>query len=149
MSHKSIRLLLEDTANGLADDVQFSYGTETDFNQSKKSGVPLIHIDPLNVSPSYQVNGVSNYMKQWQVTMVFLKYDNSRETEYTKILDDLDPLVDTFINKLNFFSHQSDQITISSISVTSLIKVYADILSGWRLDFNILASDDFQYCEEC
>lgn len=149
MSHKSIRSLLEGTALSLADDIQFSYGTETDFNQSKKSGSILINVAPLVSVPSYTVNGVFNYQKQWNVEMVFYKVDNSQEIEYTQILDELDELVDRFVNNLNSFQEKSDQIIIQSMNQTPFIKATADILTGYLLTFQILSMDDFDYCRDC
>lgn len=148
MSHKSIRLLIEETANGLADDIQYSYATETDFNQSRKKGTILINTSPLVSVPTYQQNS-TNYMKQWNVEMAFYKVDNSQEIEYTKILDELDGLVDRFINNLNFFQAKSDQITLSAFNQTPFIKATSDILTGWLLTFQILAMDDFDYCRDC
>jgi hypothetical protein len=149
VSHKAIRTLLEETALSLADDIQFSYGTETDFNQSEKKGSILINVAPLVSIPSYTVNGVFNYQKQWNVEMVFYKVDNSQEIEYTQILDELDELVDRFTNNLNSFQEKSDQIVIQAMNQTPFIKATAEILSGWLLTFQILAMDDFSYCEEC
>lgn len=149
MSHKAIRTLLEETALSLADDIQFSYGTETDFNQSEKKGSILINVAPLVSVPSYTVNGVFNYQKQWNVEMVFYKVDNSQEIEYTQILDELDELVDRFTNNLNSFQEKSDQIVIQAMNQTPFIKATAEILSGWLLTFQILAMDDFDYCRDC
>lgn len=149
MSHKAIRTLLEETALSLADDIQFSYGTETDFNQSEKKGSILINVAPLVSVPTYTVNGVFNYQKQWNVEMVFYKVDNSQEIEYTQILDELDELVDRFTNNLNSFQEKSDQIVIQAMNQTPFIKATAEILSGWLLTFQILAMDDFSYCKEC
>jgi hypothetical protein len=149
VSHKSIRLLLEETVNSLADDIQFSYGTETDFNQSKKKGTILINVAPLSSVPSYAVNGNFNYNKQWNVEMVFYKPDNSREITYTQILDELDDYVDRFVNNLNTFQMKSDQITLSSMNQQPFIKATADILTGYLLTFQILAMDSFDYCRDC
>jgi hypothetical protein len=149
VSHKAIRTLLEETALSLADDIQFSYGTETDFNQSEKKGSILINVAPLVSVPTYTVNGVFNYQKQWNVEMVFYKVDNSQEIEYTQILDELDELVDRFTNNLNSFQEKSDQIVIQAMNQTPFIKATAEILSGWLLTFQILAMDDFDYCIEC
>lgn len=149
MSHKAIRTLLEETALSLADDIQFSYGTETDFNQSEKKGSILINVAPLVSVPTYTVNGVFNYQKQWNVEMVFYKVDNSQEIEYTQILDELDELVDRFTNNLNSFQEKSDQIVIQAMNQTPFIKATAEILSGWLLTFQILAMDDFDYCRDC
>lgn len=149
MSHKGIRLLLEKTAESIADDIQFSYATETDFNQSDKKGSILVNVSPLVSVPAYRVNGTSNYMKQWNVEMVFYKPDNSSALEYKTILDDLDTIVDQFINQLNFKSQKADEITLSAFNQTPFIKATGDILTGWLLTFQILANDDYEYCESC
>lgn len=149
MSHKSIRLLLEQTANSLADDVQCTYATETDFNQSLKEGTILINIAPLVAVPSYTVNGVTNYSKAWTSDIAFFKVDNSREITYQKILDDVDELVDKYIHSLNFFQAKSDRITITFGTQQSFIKATADILTGWILPVTIIPIDDTDYCVDC
>lgn len=149
MSHKSIRLLLEQTANKLADDVQCTYATETDFNQSLKEGTILINIAPLVAVPSYTVNGVFNYSKAWTTDIAFFKVDNSREIAYQKILDDVDVLVDQYIHSLNFFQSKSDTIIITFGTQQSFIKATADILTGWILPVTITPTDDTDYCVDC
>ena len=149
MSHKGIRLLLEKTAESIADDIQFSYATETDFNQGKKTGSILVNVSPLVSVPAYRVNGTSNYMKQWNIEMAFYKPDNSNALEYKTILDDLDTIVDQFINQLNFKSQKADEITLSAFNQTPFIKATSDILTGWLLTFQILANDDYDYCLDC
>lgn len=149
MSHKSIRLLLEKTVDSISDDIQYSYGPVTDFNQTRKKGSVLVNTSPLVATASYRVNGVQNYMNLWSVTMAFWKPDKSSELEYAKILDDTDELVDKFVNELNFYSAQSTQILISAVSKTSFIKATADILTGWSVVFQIDAMDTFDYCREC
>lgn len=148
MSHKSIRKLIEDTARSLQDDIQYSYGKDTDFNQEKKKSFTLINTSPLTATPAYRVNGTSNYMKQWNVEMAFYSFDveSSIGSEYSEILDRMDPLVDQFINKLNFFSLKSDSLIIQGINQTPFIKVTADILTGYILTFQLIVNDDFDYC---
>lgn len=146
MSHKGIRLLLEKTAQSIADDIQFSYATETDFNQSKKEGSILVNVSPLVSVPAYRVDGVSNYMKQWNVEMAFYK---PNVPDYKSILDELDTIVDQFINQLNFFSSKADEITLSTFRQDPFIDATADKLTGWLLTFQILANDDYDYCRDC
>lgn len=151
MSHKSIRKLIEDTAKSLVDDLQYSYGNDTDFNQDRKKSPVMINVAPLVSVPSYTVNGVQNYMKRWDVQMIFCKFDkeaSSRE-DYSKILDDTDVFVDQFINQLNFFSAKSAEITLTFGNQQPFVKAQADILTGWLLTFSILAMDSFEYCEDC
>jgi hypothetical protein len=150
VSHKGIRLLIEKTVNNLSDDIQFSYATETDFNQSEKKGSILVNLAPLNSVPAYRVNGTTNYMKQWNVELVFYKVDNTSSVEeYKKILDDLDEMVDKFINELNFYSVKADDITLSAFNQASFVKATADVLTGWLLTFQILANDDYDPCRDC
>lgn len=148
MSHKSIRLLIEDTAKSLQDDIQYSYGKDTDFNQEQKRSLTLINTSPLSAVPSYRVNGTFNYMKAWSIEMAFYAIDSpaSIGDEYAGILDRMDLLVDQFVNKLNFFSEKSDTLIIQNISQTPFIKATADILTGYILTFQILVNDNFDYC---
>lgn len=84
--------------------------------------------------------------------MAFYSQDKiqSDGDEYKLILDDVDSIVDKFINKLNFYSETADDIRLQSIRQEPFIKVMADVLTGWFLDMEILANNDFNYCEiEC
>lgn len=150
MSHKGIRNLLEQTALGLRDDIQVTFGLDTDFNQAPKKSDLMLHVDPLEANPGYRVNDSFNYMKQWRVTMMIVKPDKAGVTDlYPIILDETDGYVDRFVNNLNFFTEKSDQITISQMSQLPIIKATADRLTGWQLILQILATDDFEYCRDC
>jgi|SRR5690606_19820134 len=153
MSHRSVRLLIEDAAKSLGDSIQFGHGKRTEFNQKKKPEDPWIWLLPLNAIPRYtNNNSTENYEKQWNVIMVFLKMDrsDSLETEYNPILDDMDDLVDRFINRLNDWSMKATDtvgdLTIQNISQTNFIKSDADIYTGWFVSFQMIVSDDFEYC---
>lgn len=149
MSHKGIRLLIQDTAQSLGDDIQFDYARTSDFNQQASSRrYPFITLDLLNAIPAYTVNGVSNYMKTWLCSMAFYGLDTAGSTqdEYEKILDSLDDLVDKFLNKLNFYSAKSDVITVASINQTAFVKATSAKLTGFTLTFQLQQADDFNYC---
>jgi hypothetical protein len=81
--------------------------------------------------------------------MAFYQLDTSGSTgeQYAKILDDMDLLVDRFINKLNTYSTLSDSVLIESISQQPFIKATADILTGYFLTFTLVVADDFEYCD--
>lgn len=149
MSHKGIRLLIEETAKSLGDDIQFTYARPSDFNILRDKRYPFISLDPLSSTPTYAVDNVSNYTKTWQCTMAFYQLDraDSTQDEYAKILDFTDDLVDKFINKLNFYTQESDGIVLTGISQQPFIKVMADFLTGHILTFSIQTEDSFEYCE--
>ena len=148
MSHRSIRLFIEDTAKSLRTDVQFTYGRTSDFDVMRDKKYPFITLDPLTSTPQYAIDGVYNYMKSWSCEMAFYQLDKagSDQKEYSLILDELDLVVDNFLNKLNKYSYDSDTITIQGISQRPFIKATADILTGYLLTFTIQAQDDFDYC---
>lgn len=152
MSHKGIRLLIEDTAKSLGDDVQFTYARTSDFNILKDKRYPFITLDPLSAVPVYANNNVSNYMKTWAVSMAFYQLDSDASTQedYAKILDEMDGYVDNFLNKLNFYSLNrnidSDEIILTSISQPPFIKATADVLTGYLLTFQMQVTDQFNYC---
>lgn len=149
MSHKGLRKLLQDTAQKLGDDILVVYGKDTDFNQMRDKRYKAINISPLVAGAEFAVDGVTNYSKTWQVSMAFYELDNaaSVQEEYTKILDEIDSLVDKFVVNLNFYTQTSDGILISSITQTPFIKAMADILTGYILTFSVQLTDDFNYCE--
>lgn len=152
MSHKGIRLLLEDTAKSLGDDIQFDYGRTSDFNLLRDKRYPFISSGLFSAIPSYSVNGVANYSKQWQGDVTFYQLDreDSDQSEYALILDEMDFYVDSFINKLNFYmidrSIKSDDIVITFGTQQPFIKATADILTGWILPLQIRVTDNFNYC---
>jgi hypothetical protein len=153
VSHKGIRLLIEDTAKSLGDDIQFTYARESDANLVRDKRYPFIALDPLNIIPSYTVNNVSNFQKTFRCAMAFVQIDQpgSTQEEYSKKLDEMDTYVDNFLNRLNTyaFSRQitSDDIVITNITQEPFIKnKYADGGTGWMLFFNVQVTDQFNYC---
>ena len=150
MSHKSIRLLIEDTAKSLQDDIQFNYSRTSDFNVMRDKKYPFINCDPMTSVPQYAVNGSLNFMKSWTGQMAFYQLDQEASTaeEYSLILDEMDVLVDKFINKLNFFSYKADKIIITFGQQQPFVKATADILTGFLLPITITPQDDFDYCKD-
>jgi hypothetical protein len=150
VSHKAIRLLIEDTVKALQDDIDYTYGRETDFNQKEKKMFTFVNTSPLVAVPAYRSdNGTHNYMKAWSVEMVFLKICKGTPEKYIEVLDEMDGLVDSFLNRLNFFESQSDQLIIQSINQQPAINVMADILTGYVLTFQMVVNDNFEYCVDC
>lgn len=147
MSHKGTRLLIEDTAKSLGDNIKFTYARTEDFNVMRDKVYPFITLEPLVATASFTVNNVSNYMKVFNVTLTFYQLDkeSSIGDDYKNILDDMDYLVDEFITKLNFFSN-NDDIIIQNINQQPFIKATADILTGWILTFQIVTPDNWNYC---
>jgi hypothetical protein len=148
MSHKGIRLLIEKTAKSLGDDIQFTYARASDFNQLRNKRYPFISLGLLSANSSYSVNNVQNYIKTWSCLMSFFELDKaaSDENEIATILDSTDILVDTFINRLNF-NVTDYNVIITGINQTPFVKETADILTGQILSFQILAPDNWDYCE--
>lgn len=144
MSHKGIRLLIEDTAKSLGDDIQFTYGRDSDFNVMNDKRYPFIQLDLLNSSASFSVNNVSNYSKGWNVFLLFHQLDKegSDQDQYKVILDDMDHLLDMFVTRLN----KRDDIVIQGINQQPFIKATKDILTGWTLSFQLIINDNWDYC---
>jgi len=153
MSHKGIRLLIEDVAKSLGDDIQFTYARTSDFNNLRDKRYPFISLDPLTSVPFYAIDNTRNYMKRWAAQMAFYQLDNesSDQTQYAKILDEMDTYVDNFLNTLNMKATglcvDSDDILITNMGQQSFIKTTADTLTGWILTLQIEVSDQFNYCE--
>lgn len=151
MSHKGVRSLIEDVAKSLADDMQFTYARTSDFNVLRDKRYPFISLDPLTAVPIYTVNNASNYVKRWSAQMAFYQLDStdSDQTQYAKILDEMDDLVDQFINRLNLYAfdrEEPSEIVLTSITQNPFVKVTADILTGYLVTFTIETPDDFNYC---
>lgn len=151
MSHKGIRLLLEDTAKSLGDDIQFDYGRTSDFNLLRDKRYPFISVSPLNSTASYAVNNTHNYSKTYQVQIAFYQLDreDSAQEQYALILDEMNELADNFVNKLNFYINNcldSDDLIITGINQQPFIKATADILTGYIMTFSAQVTDNFNYC---
>lgn len=149
MSHRSVRLLIESTAKSLADDIQFTYATNSDFNQLRDKKYPFISLALLTATPQFTDTGVT-FIKQWNCQMAFYQLDIKGSSPERKalILDEMGLLVDKFINKLNLYSSQADTIVLSGISQQAFVEAMADILTGHLLSFNLLAQEDFDYCAD-
>lgn len=150
MSHKALRLLIEDISKQLGDDVEFTYARKSDFNLLRDKRYPFISLDPLSSSAVFADNNAFNYTKTWTINMAFygLDQEGSDQDQYKRILDEMDVMVDSFVTKLNFTS-QDDTITLSNISQQPFIKATDDILTGWYLSFNIQVPDNWNYCRDC
>lgn len=152
MSHKGIRLLIEDVSKSLGNDIQFTYARTSDFNQTPKQRYPFIVLDLITATPRYADNNVSNYMKQWNCSMAFYLMDDmdSVQEQYTPLLDQTDELVDNFLNKLNNYAFKqcttSDDFIIQNISQTPFLKTTTQILTGHLLTFQLVVNDQFNYC---
>lgn len=152
MSHKWIRLLLEDTAKSLGDNIQFDYGRTTDFNQLRDKKYPFISSALLIASASYTVNNVTNFSKVYQVQLAFYQLDkeHSGQDEYALILDEMNALADNYFNKLNFYAAtqcmDNNDIILTGMSQQPFVKSTADILTGYFMNFSITVTDNFNYC---
>ncbi len=153
MSHRSVRLLIEETAKKLGDDIHFTYGRTSDFNVLRGKRYPFITLDPLTSNASFAANNSYNFTKTWSVLMAFYQLDkeHSIEKEYALILDEMDKLVDQFIIKLNFYNDNSEvgSIIIQSVNQEPFIKAMADVLTGYSLSFQITVPDNWNYCGDC
>jgi len=154
MSHKGVRTLIEDVSKSLGDDIQFTYARPSDFNNLRDKRYPFIALDPLFSVPAFTVNNAANYVKRWSVAMAFYQIDDesSDQTQYAKILDEMDTFVDKFINKLNLWTLEKPdldeiEIVITGISQQPFIKATADILTGYTLSFTLETPDTFNYCD--
>lgn len=156
MSHHSVRTLLKDTVRSVSNDLEFHYGRPSDINMAPNKSLTRVETYLLEGRPAYQVNSSSNYAKTWNITMLFYKKDStdSTEEEYCNILDDVDEIVDKFINKLNRAEESgaddqllsTDSITLSGFQQIPVIKDTTDIVTGWSLSFQMIVPDTFDYC---
>lgn len=153
MSHKSVRDFLEAKVLGLGDHVKFGYGRASDFNAIKDKGYPYVWCDPLTSTLNIIDGLVAT--ETYNVTLVFYKYDkaDSTEEEYKLILDSTDSLVQQFIRDLNEDLESGSLSTLvtgntelSAITKEPVIKVMADVLTGWIVTFSLTVPDKFDYC---
>lgn len=153
--HKAVRLLIEETLGTVDDSVRFAYATDSDFNSIGIREDKRVQLDPIKQSLEY-TEGSFNLTKTYQIGMVFYQLDDPEgaEEKTAQILDQMDELSDKFIQKLNDVLLDQDDdiaITTATIELTSIVKEPAikatvDVCTGWILNFNVIAPDDFDYC---
>lgn len=152
MSHQSVRLLLQDVAKSLADNIQFSAGRHSEFNMIPNKSYPWIWLLPITAQPDFAVNSVEHYQKTWNIALMFFDKDAFDATQgpSNDILDQQDETVDKFIHRLNDWSYKlSDTvgaITLRGFNQQPFYKDDAGIHTGWLLTFQMVVPDDFEYC---
>jgi len=80
VSHKALRLLIENTAKKLGDDIQFTYARTSDFNLLRNKRYPFISLDTPTVTASYTENSF-NYTKTWTCSMAFYELDKESSSQ--------------------------------------------------------------------
>jgi hypothetical protein len=150
MSHHSVKTLLLDVAKNLADNMQVGYGRRSEFNMIANKRYPYIWLLPLSASGMTRTNPTRT--KTWNVAIVFLNQDNAdaNEKQSELILDQMDEFVDRYVRDLDeWYQRSSDiigAITLQNDSQQPFYKDEADIHTGWLLTFQMVVSDDFEYC---
>lgn len=153
MSYQSVRLLIEDVAKSLADNIQFSSGRHSEFNMKQNVTYPWIWLLPITANPRFAVNDVEHYEKTWNIALLFFDKDAFDATEgpSNDILDAQDHTVDRFILRLNEWSRVASQdivgdVTLRGFNQQPFYKDDAGIHTGWLLTFAMTVPDDFEYC---
>lgn len=155
MSHQAVRELIEAKALAVADNVNFGYGRGSDFNQIKDKTYKYIWLDPLTSTILIGEDQV-NFVEQYNISLVFYGFDapDSTQDQYKLILDETDVLVQKFLRDLQndllnddtTIQLTSNNIAISGIAKQPVIKVMADVLTGWIVTFNLTVPDNYDYC---
>lgn len=151
MSHLSVRTLLEDVAKSLADNIHFDAGRESEFNNLKEKEERYIWLLPMTAN--FTVTETSR-TKTWNIALLFMEVDkfdaNNKQTNV--IHDVLDIIIDIFMYRLDDWSRTSKdivgEVTIGVPRQTPFFKEQAGVVSGWRVDFTLQTSDNFEYCTE-
>jgi len=105
----------------------------------------MVNTQLMPATAVFAVDGVFNYSKSWVIRTAFYKYDSQASIDYYEIHDELDPLVDQFVNKFN----QRDDLVILSVSEEPFVKALSAILTGYLVTLTVRLNDDFDYCYEC
>jgi hypothetical protein len=151
MSHRAIRCLIGDAVKSLDDKIQFGYGRRSDFNIDNKKKYPFVWMLPLTATTNIPSDG-SGITKTWSIILVIIDIDKSGSTvkEYDDILDKMDFIADSLIRRIDDWYQSGTDIvgtvTITSVNQTTIIKDDSDIHTGWLLAFQMVTSDDFDYC---
>ena len=153
MSHQSVRFLLRDVSNSLADNIEFKGGRETEFNNLISSGSNKENYRWLKPMTAVR----SNYNNQtrtvtWNIRLLFMKKDNfDANAEQTNTLHDIvDLQVNAYLQRLDDWSQTSQdivgQISIGNIRQDPFYKDQAGVYSGWEVQLQLTTPDDFLYC---
>ncbi len=152
MSHRSVRLLLEDVAKSLADNIEFGYGRKSEFNIIQgKSANHWIWCLPLQGSREL-ANGMETRTNRWDVAILFLEHDpsDSSHDHSGSVLDYQDSIVQRYAQALDeWYLNLSDTVgafSIENFSQTPIYKENSEVQSGWLVRFQLLTPDDFDYC---
>jgi hypothetical protein len=154
MSHQSVRFLLRDVSNSLADNIEFKGGRDSEFNNLIANKAYKSNYRWLLPMSGTKSNFSTNQTRVtiWTIAINFLKLDDfDASAEETNSLHDIvDLQVDAFLQRLDDWSQTSQdivgEIVILSIRKSPFYKDQAGIFSGWRLDFQLQVPDDFEYC---
>lgn len=153
MSHASVRLLLHDVAKSLADNIQFGYGRKSEFNiitGNEPTSNQWIWLLPLTASGRFRTEPTRT--KRWNVAILFLQHDPSDSTAdfSAHVLDAQDNLLERFTQALDDWYQSSVDIlgafTIENDTQDPFYKDNSDVQTGWLLRFQMVVSDDFNYC---
>lgn len=150
MSHQSVRFLLRDVSNSLADNIEFRGGRESEFNNLQSKATQYRWLLPLTAISS--PFSATSRTKTWSVMMLFMSQDDFDATadQTNDIHDKTDIAVDQFMRRLDDWSQTSrdvvGQVTITGFSQTPFYKDQAGVYSGWLVRFQLQVSDDFEYC---
>lgn len=152
MSHQSVRFLLRDVSDSLADNIEFKGGRETEFNNliaNKANKTQYRWLLPMTGTISF-VNQTRT--TTWAIAILFMQQDkfDANAEETNKIHDVTDLAVGRFLQRLDDWSMvQYDpvgDITLSNITKTPFYKDQAGVYSGWLVRFNLTTPDDFVWC---
>jgi len=154
-SHLAVRTLISDTVKSIDDSILYAYARASDFNALGKKLDKRVCLDPLKQKIDPIENGFG-FTKTYQVGMVFYQLDDKQGAEdaTAKILDETDLLSDKFLNKLNDIlldKDNTDDINTQTVEITNVrkepvIKVTADIATGFILQMDLIVPDSFDYC---
>ena len=147
MSHQSVRFLLRDVSNSLADNIEFRGGRESEFNNLKSKANSYRWLLPMTGTISF-----ASQTTTWSIAILFMQkddFDASAEQTNT-IHDKTDLQVGQFLQRLDDWS-QTQEDTVGEISLTNITKTpfykdQAGVYSGWLVRFNLITPDDFIYC---
>lgn len=153
MSHQSVRFLLRDVSNSLADNIEFKGGRETEFNNLIAAKANKTHYRWL-LPLSYTKSSLNNQTrtKNWAVSILFMEQDKFyASAEETNLIHDRgDVAADKFIQRLDDWSETSldtmGAVSVENYRADPFYKDQAGVYSGWLVRFNLITPDDFVYC---
>lgn len=129
--------------------IDFNWGEVSDMEiYDGDQTMTQVWLMPLRYTATFP-NNLNRLMKNYAITMYFYQPDDqdSSNEKRRKITQDCDAVLTEYLIKLKDTLMGLDrEFTLNTINAVSFFKQTSHVLTGIQVDFNLIVSDDFEYC---